>query len=66
MADSWVGLNDLPASPTPSMVASSLVAAAVLWWPDERLRLIRARHYQRVRRMKGMRRGSLTQQQDRI
>jgi hypothetical protein len=48
------------------MVTSSLVAAARAWWPDEHLRLIRARHHQRVRGMKGMRRGSPTQQQDRI
>jgi excisionase family DNA binding protein len=33
-------------------------AALLLWWPEERLRLIRARHGYRVRRMKGMRRGS--------
>jgi hypothetical protein len=45
-----------------SRVAATSMAAV---GPDEHLRLIRARHHQRVRRMKGMRRGSPTQKQER-
>jgi excisionase family DNA binding protein len=54
MAGTWlvcmIFLFVLPAAEWPP---AAWPRQALLWWPDEHLRLIRARHHQRVRRMKG-------------